>query len=121
MIAICNAFEEKIPKDVDIEILQSVHTSLHTPSLAPGQFLTGFVMSKIFGNSKPVYIRPSKKILFQPDEIERNRQQHKLPSNPFDDEDSDEGTLANSHIDVNPSGFVDMSAGKLAKQSSSSI
>lgn len=110
-IAIRNAFEEKIPKDVDIEILQSVHTSLHTPTLSPGQHLTGLAMSKVFGNSKPVYIRPSKKILFQPGEIERKRQRHELPD--LFDDNSDDDTLANSHIDVNTFHF----AGKLVLKS----
>lgn len=112
-IEIRNAFDDKIPKDVDIEILHSVHTSLHSPSLAPGQRLTGLLMSKVFGNNKPVYIRPGKKILFQPAEIARKRQKHDLPSGIFDD-NTDDDNFPNWTTDVISSELFDQSRSKQA-------
>lgn len=57
-----NAFGDKLADDVDIEILMSVHNTLHPPSLPPKQTLSGFMVYKVF-KDKPIYIRPSVQIL----------------------------------------------------------
>jgi hypothetical protein len=59
---IIEAFDGKIPPDVDIEIMTSVHSSLTTPNLAPGQLLDGVMIHRIF-RQKPLYIRPSQRLL----------------------------------------------------------
>ena len=51
------AFEEKIPIDVDFEILMPVHSTLVKPTLAPGQSLNGVMVHRVF-REKPIYIRP---------------------------------------------------------------
>lgn len=56
------AFDGKIPPDVDIQLLTSVHSSLVAPTLAPGQLLDGIMLHRIF-KQKPVYIRPSRQLL----------------------------------------------------------
>ena len=57
-IEIRNAFEKTLPGDVDFEIVYSVHTTWSRPTLAPGQSLTGAVISRVLKDSKPVYVRP---------------------------------------------------------------
>ena len=59
---IVQAFEGKIPPNVDIEILTSIHSNLVAPSLAPGQLLDGVMLHRIF-KQKPVYVRPSCNLL----------------------------------------------------------
>lgn len=66
ILQIREAFQEKIPDGVDFEIVHSVHTSLLTPTLAAGQYLTGSVMSRVFRDNKPVYVRPSVQIVRTP-------------------------------------------------------
>ena len=56
------AFGDKLPESVDMEILVSVHNTLHTPSLPPNQTLSGFMVHKVF-KDKPIYIRPAVQIL----------------------------------------------------------
>ena len=56
------AFGDKLPHSVDIEILVSVHNTLHMPSLPPNQALSGFMVHKVF-KDKPIYIRPAAQIL----------------------------------------------------------
>lgn len=64
-IAIMEALGGKIPDGVDIEILMSMHTSLVTPSLAPGQEgIDGAILQRLF-QSKPIYIRPSRQIIIE--------------------------------------------------------
>ena len=60
---IIEAFEGKIPPNVDIELLMSVHTSLVQPTLAPGQCgIDGVILHRLF-KQKPVYVRPSRVLL----------------------------------------------------------
>ena len=59
---IIEAYNGKIPSNVDIEIMTSVHSSLTTPNLAPGQLLDGVMIHRIF-RQKPLYIRPSQRLL----------------------------------------------------------
>lgn len=59
---IIEAFDGKIPSDVDIEIMASVHSSLVAPALVPGQLLDGVMIHRIF-RQKPLYIRPSRRLL----------------------------------------------------------
>ena len=62
-IAIFEAFAGKIPTDVDIDIMMSMHTKLVLPSLAPGQQgIDGAILQRLF-QTKPIYVRPSKMIL----------------------------------------------------------
>ena len=62
-IAIVEAFDGKIPADVDIELMVSMHTSLVIPSLAPGQQgIDGAILQRLYQN-KPVYVRPSRKLV----------------------------------------------------------
>jgi hypothetical protein len=53
-LEIRQAFQETLPDDVDIEIVHSDHTTLLTPTLAPGQYLTGSVINRVFSNNKPM-------------------------------------------------------------------
>ena len=55
------AFEEKIPVGVDLEILMPVHSTLVKPTLAPGQVLNGVMVHRIF-KEKPIYLRPFEEI-----------------------------------------------------------
>ena len=58
------AFEETIPRLVDIEVLMSVHNKLVKPSLAPGQKgIIGVILQNRFFKNKYVYVRPSKVLL----------------------------------------------------------
>ena len=60
---ILEAFGEKIPPRVDIELLVSVHSSLVVPALAPGQDgIDGAMLQRLYRN-KPVYVRPSEQLL----------------------------------------------------------
>ena len=59
---IIEAYDGKIPPNVDIEIMTSVHSSMTTPNLAPGQLLDGVMIHRIF-RQKPLYIRPSQRLL----------------------------------------------------------
>ena len=59
---IIQAFDGKIPSDVDIEIMTSVHSSLVAPTLVPGQLLDGVMIHRIF-RQKPLYIRRSRRLL----------------------------------------------------------
>ena len=62
---IMEAFVDKIPSCVDIEILTSAHSKLVKPALAPGQQgISGLILHRIFKN-KPVYVRPSHQLLKQ--------------------------------------------------------
>ena len=56
------ALGDKLPDSVDIEILVSVHNTLHTPSLPPNQTLSGFMVHKVF-KDKPIYIRLAAQII----------------------------------------------------------
>ncbi|CAB3991112.1 Hypothetical predicted protein [Paramuricea clavata] len=58
------------------------------PTLAPGQYLTGSVINRVFSNNKPVYIRPCRQILKQLVNKEK-RQRYNFPDNVFDDNDYD--------------------------------
>ena len=60
---IIEAFDGKIPPDVDIELLMSVHISLVQATLAPGQLgIDGVILHRLF-RQKPVYVRPSRALL----------------------------------------------------------
>ena len=60
---IFEAFSDKIPPLVDVEILISVHSKLVKPTLAPGQQgINGVILHRLFKN-KPVYVRPSTQLL----------------------------------------------------------
>ena len=56
------AFGDKLPESVDMEILVSVHNTLHMPSLPPNQTLSRFMVHRVF-KDKPIYIRPAVQIL----------------------------------------------------------
>ena len=56
------AFDGKIPRNVDIQLLTSVHSSLVAPTLARGQLLDGIMLHQIF-KRKSVYVRPSRQLL----------------------------------------------------------
>ena len=61
------AFDEKLPGDVNFEILMSCHNKLVKPLLAPGHNgLSGIMVNKIFKDNKPLYIRPDKNLFFDP-------------------------------------------------------
>ena len=63
LITIMEAFDRKIPPDVDIEIMMSKHKKLVPPSLAPGQLgIDGAILQRLF-QTKPIYVHPSKQIL----------------------------------------------------------
>ena len=64
-LKIREAFQDIIPRLVDFEILQSVHTKLLRPTLAQGQYLTGAMIHRIF-RDKPIYVRPTQQILKLP-------------------------------------------------------
>ena len=64
-LKIREAFQDIIPRLVDFEILQSVHTKLLRPTLAQGQYLTGAMIHRIF-REKPIYVRPTQQILRPP-------------------------------------------------------
>ena len=53
-LEIRQAFQETLPDVVDIEIVHSDHTTLLTPTLAPGQYLTGSIINRVFSNNKPM-------------------------------------------------------------------
>ena len=91
-LEIRQAFQDTLPDDVEFEIVHSVHTTLLKPTLAPGQYLTGAIINRIFGNNKPVYVRPSRQILHPPKK--EKRQRHDLPSNVFEDDDDNPDELA---------------------------
>ncbi|XP_046860320.1 uncharacterized protein LOC124453576 isoform X3 [Xenia sp. Carnegie-2017] len=75
-IAIMEAFADKIPAGVDIEILMSMHTSLVVPSLAHGQIgIDGAILQRLF-QSKPVYVRPNKQIIIEHQENVCTRKSH---------------------------------------------
>ena len=60
---IIEAFDGKIPRGVDIELLISVHSTLVVPSLAPQQpGIDATILQRLYRN-KPVYIRPRQQIL----------------------------------------------------------
>ena len=61
-ISIIETFNGKIPSDVDVKILISVHSSLTTSNLAPGQLLDCEMIYRIF-RKKPLYIRSSRHLL----------------------------------------------------------
>ena len=63
MVEACirEAFEEKIPVGVDLEILVAVHSTLVKRTLAPGQVLNGVMVHRIF-KEKPIYLRPFEEI-----------------------------------------------------------
>ncbi|KAF1389896.1 hypothetical protein PFLUV_G00052290 [Perca fluviatilis] len=52
------AFKDRIPEDVSIELLMPCGNKLVSPKLHEGQELNGFMIHKVF-RSKAVYIRPS--------------------------------------------------------------
>ena len=59
-------FGDKIPENVDFEILQSCHTKLLKPALASSQCgLNGEMIHRIF-KGKPIYVVPSRKIFSNP-------------------------------------------------------
>ena len=53
------AFVNKIPRDVDIQLFMPVHSSLVKPPVAAGQTLNGIMIHKVF-KEKPFYILPNK-------------------------------------------------------------
>ncbi|XP_046855689.1 uncharacterized protein LOC124448765 isoform X3 [Xenia sp. Carnegie-2017] len=58
-----NAFGDKLKDhNIDIEIVMSVHNTLHPPCLAPNQTLNGFMVHKVL-KDKPIYVRLSVQIL----------------------------------------------------------
>ena len=62
-LAIKEAFEGKIPAHTDFEILMSIHSTLVSPTLAPGQNgLNGVMIHRVF-KGKPVYVRPVTEIV----------------------------------------------------------
>lgn len=77
-LEIREAFLERLPASVDIEIVHSVHTALLKSTLAPGQYLTGSVINRIFRDNKPVYIMPCWQILHPPKpiKVEKRRRHH---------------------------------------------
>ena len=61
------AFNEKLPGDVNFEILMSCYNKLVKPSLAPEHNgLSGIMVNKIFKDNKPLYIQPDKNLFFDP-------------------------------------------------------
>ena len=63
------AFDEKIPPLVDLEVVMSVHNSLIKPSLAPGQAgIDGVILHRLF-KAKPVYVKPSRELLLDPYQV----------------------------------------------------
>ena len=63
-VIVMEAFEETIPRLVDIEVLMSVHNKLVKPSLTPGQKgIIGVILQNRFFKNKYVYVRPSKVLL----------------------------------------------------------
>jgi hypothetical protein len=63
--AIIEAFGDKIPPGVSIEILVSAHNKLVKPAIAPGlsdKGINGLILHRLF-KSKPVYILPSKLLI----------------------------------------------------------
>ena len=63
-VIVMEAFEETIPRLVDIEVLMSVQNKLVKPSLTPGQKgITGVILQNRLFKNKYVYIRPSKVLL----------------------------------------------------------
>ena len=62
-LTIIEAFGDKIPRLVDVEILTSVHSKLVKPTLAPGQEgINGVILHRLF-KTKPIYVRPSQQLL----------------------------------------------------------
>ncbi len=59
---IIETYDGKISPDWDIEIMTSVQSSLTTPNLPPGQLLDSVMIHRIF-RRKPLYIRPSQRLL----------------------------------------------------------
>ena len=60
---IIEAFGDKIPHFVDVEILTSVYSKLVKPTLAPGQEgINSVILHRLF-KTKPIYIGPSQKLL----------------------------------------------------------
>ena len=60
---IVEAFGEKIPSMVDIEILTSAHNKLVKPTLASGQQgINGIILHRLF-KTKPIYVRPNRQLL----------------------------------------------------------
>ena len=60
------------------------------PKLAPGQVMNGYFIYKLFGNSKPLYVRPSVEVL-EPEcateEPERNTKRRKVADLDFNFDD----------------------------------
>lgn len=59
--SLIEAFGDKLPHNVDVEIVMPVHSTLVKPTLPPGQGLNGIMAHRIF-KEKPLYLRPSKEI-----------------------------------------------------------
>ncbi|XP_051800889.1 uncharacterized protein LOC127532981 [Acanthochromis polyacanthus] len=60
------AFRDRIPEDVSIELLMSCGNTLISPKLHQGQELSGLIVHKIF-KSKAIYLRPSSSLPFSVD------------------------------------------------------
>ncbi|XP_054636388.1 uncharacterized protein LOC129183310 isoform X1 [Dunckerocampus dactyliophorus] len=60
------AFKDRIPEDVSIDLLMACGNKLVSPKLCEGQELNGFMVHKVF-KSKAVYIRPSTNLPFPSD------------------------------------------------------
>ncbi|XP_054608769.1 uncharacterized protein LOC129179453 [Dunckerocampus dactyliophorus] len=60
------AFKDRIPEDVSIDLLMACGNKLVSPKLREGQELNGFMIHKVF-KSKAVYIRPSTNLPFPSD------------------------------------------------------
>ena len=82
-LAIIEAFDGKIPDDVDIELLVSMHTSLVVPSLARGQQgIDGAMVQRLYQN-KPVYIRPNRQLIRQTNEASQQASRMKCDNIPY--------------------------------------
>ena len=64
-------------------------------TLAPGQYLTGTIINRVFGNNKLVYVRPSRQVLHSPKK--ENCQRHDLPINVFEDDDDPDKLATNDN------------------------
>ncbi|XP_046850177.1 uncharacterized protein LOC124443689 [Xenia sp. Carnegie-2017] len=94
-IRIIEAFDGKIPSNVEIEILTSIHNSLVAPSLAPGQPLDGVMLHRIF-KQKPVYVRPSCMLLNTKSSKQSRQDDANIPDNAFNSDDVEDQSGSNA-------------------------
>jgi len=53
---------DKLPSNVDIEILMSAHNKLVKPTLPPGQGINGVILHRLF-KTKPIYVLPDRQLI----------------------------------------------------------